>query len=297
MASLPPLGEQPEIRQLLSLPANTHYEPATPIDSTLTPPSTNTSHTTDANPFDIKPDQNSEQETFQHNSDDDVQYAPIRAGVDSDQTTLERTASKKLGGLNEEERSELKRIASSLQQSRTCQSRDGSYLQRRDTLASVTEDDPRLDPSQPEFNIYIWARAFMRSMDEDDIKAARSGFTFKSLNVSGTGSAVSLQQNVASILMAPLRLKEYVSFGKKSEKKILRDFNGVVKNGEMLVVLGRPGSGCSTFLKTICGELSGLALHEDSIIHYNGMTQLNGTFQSVLTNSTRHPPEEDDQRI
>lgn len=253
---------------------NTRYEPAIPVDSILTTASTDTLRTADANPFDFTSDQKNGQERFHHDSDDNVQYAPIRVGVDSDQTTLERTVSKMYGGLSEEERSELKRIASSLHQSRTRQSRDGSYLERQDTLAGVTDDDPRLDPSLPEFDIYVWARAFMRAMDEDDIKAARSGFTFKNLNVSGTGSAVSLQQNVASILMAPLRLTEYVSFGKKSEKKILRDFNGVVKSGEMLVVLGRPGSGCSTFLKTICGELSGLALHEGSVVHYNGMSYL-----------------------
>jgi ABC-type multidrug transport system ATPase subunit len=38
----------------------------------------------------------------------------------------------------------------------------------------------------------------------------------------------------------------------------------------MLVVLGRPGSGCSTFLKTICGELNGLELDSKSLIDYNG---------------------------
>ena len=38
-------------------------------------------------------------------------------------------------------------------------------------------------------------------------------------------------------------------------------------------MLGRPGSGCSTFLKTVCGELSGLNLDEGSDIHYNGIPQ------------------------
>jgi len=38
-------------------------------------------------------------------------------------------------------------------------------------------------------------------------------------------------------------------------------------------VLGRPGSGCSTFLKTICGELSGLDLDDSSVVEYNGISQ------------------------
>ncbi|KAI4251098.1 MAG: hypothetical protein LQ352_005065 [Teloschistes flavicans] len=35
-----------------------------------------------------------------------------------------------------------------------------------------------------------------------------------------------------------------------SRREILTDFTGLVKPGEMLFVLGRPGSGCSTFLRT-----------------------------------------------
>src|SRR4029434_10916983 len=44
-------------------------------------------------------------------------------------------------------------------------------------------------------------------------------------------------------------------------------------SGELLAVLGRPGSGCSTFLKSICGELHGLTLGEKTNIHYNGASQ------------------------
>ena len=271
MAFLPLSGEEHVAGQLTQSIPHTHDETAIPLDSTLRIPSTNSSHTANNNPLNSIPNVNSDHESVQHHSDKDVQYTPIRAGVDSGKTTLERTVSEMFRDLSADERVELKRIASSLQQSKTNQSREGSYLERQDTLAGVADDDPRIDPSRPEFDVYVWARAFVRALHED-IKAARAGFTFKKLNVSGMGSAVSLQSNVASILMAPLRLGEYVSFGKKPETAILRDFNGVVKSGEMLVVLGRPGSGCSTFLKTICGELSGLALNEDSVIHYNGFS-------------------------
>lgn len=73
--------------------------------------------------------------------------------------------------------------------------------------------------------------------------------------------------------MAPLRLNEYFNFGHSSEKKILRNFEGYMKAGEMLIVLGRPGSGCSTFLKSICGEMAGLALKDGSVIDYDGIPQ------------------------
>ena len=201
--------------------------------------------------------------------DEEAQYAPIRGAADYDDTALERTVSQMNGGLTHEERAEL-RIIASLHRSKTAISnRD---LERKDTLAGVTDDDARLDPEKPEFDIYLWARAFMRAMDEDGIRSARAGFTFKDLSVSGSGSALSLQKDVASILMAPFRMKEYVSLGHKPHKQILKGFDGVVKSGEMLVVLGRPGSGCSTFLKTVCGELSGLSMEKRSVVHYNGIS-------------------------
>jgi ATP-binding cassette, subfamily G (WHITE), member 2, PDR len=47
-------------------------------------------------------------------------------------------------------------------------------------------------------------------------------------------------------------------------------FCRVIRESEMLVVLGRPGSGCSTLLKTIAGETHGLNITESSHINYQG---------------------------
>ena len=107
-------------------------------------------------------------------------------------------------------------------------------------------------------------------IDDRNVVQRRAGIVFKSLKVCGSGSAIHLQKNVGSLLLAPLRLGEF--FGKGSEKTILNDFEGVLKSGEMLVVLGRPGSGCSTFLKTLMGELHGLDMKSQSEIHYNGQS-------------------------
>jgi ATP-binding cassette subfamily G (WHITE) protein 2 (PDR) len=111
----------------------------------------------------------------------------------------------------------------------------------------------------------------MKLNDENQVIQRRAGIIFKNLKVCGSGSAINIQTDVASLLMAPLRFREF--FGKGPEKTILNDFNGVLRPGEMLVVLGRPGSGCSTFLKTLTGELHGLDMKEQSTIHYNGITQ------------------------
>ena len=109
----------------------------------------------------------------------------------------------------------------------------------------------------------------MRLIDENHVIQRRGGIVFKNLEVGGSGSAINVQKNVGSLLLAPLRFREF--FGKGPEKTILHSFDGCLKSGEMLVVLGRPGSGCSTLLKTLMGELHGLDLKPSSTVHYNGM--------------------------
>lgn len=156
---------------------------------------------------------------------------------------------------------------------RTSMTDDNNDLERKDTLYGVEIGDPVLDPGSDKFDAYKWARMLVRTMDEEGVKRRRAGVTFKNLNVAGSGAALQLQKNVGSLFLAPVRLNEYISFGHKNEKQILRNFDGVLKSGEMLVVLGRPGSGCSTLLKTIAGELHGLDFDKDSSIHYNGITQ------------------------
>ena len=157
--------------------------------------------------------------------------------------------------------------------SRRASTADGNDLERTDTLAGLEHGQGELDPNSSKFDLYKWIRFAMRAVDQDDIKIARAGVTMKNVTVRGTGSALNLQKNVGSILMSPLRFAENFSFGKKASKTIIRDFDVLMKNGEMLIVLGRPGSGCSTLLKTMTGEMHGLQVDEQSTIHYNGIPQ------------------------
>ncbi|KAF2119900.1 pleiotropic drug resistance protein, ABC superfamily [Lophiotrema nucula] len=101
----------------------------------------------------------------------------------------------------------------------------------------------------------------------------RLGVAFRALNVSGSSSSIPYQHTVASyVLYISSILARLFTFHKKSKPPILRDFSGSVCSGEMLLVLGRPGSGCSTFLKSLAGETSGLEIDDVSNINYDGMT-------------------------
>jgi ABC-type polysaccharide/polyol phosphate transport system ATPase subunit len=126
----------------------------------------------------------------------------------------------------------------------------------------------------------------MKLKDENNVVQRRAGVVWKNLKVCGSGSSINLQKNVASLLLAPFRPQEF--FGSKHEKTILNEFDGCLKSGEMLVVLGRPGSGCSTLLKTLMGELRGLDMKEQSEIHYNGKILFLFIFERLFTRYRYH---------
>ncbi|WPH02729.1 Hypothetical protein R9X50_00559700 [Acrodontium crateriforme] len=131
--------------------------------------------------------------------------------------------------------------------------------------------NPALDPSSPQFDLKKYIQNAFQVLDESGVKLKRAGVVFKDVNVRGSGSAWGLQGTVSSMFITVMRPREWLPFGNRNPRHILHDFDGIMKAGELLVVLGRPGSGCSTLLKTICGETAGLELDEKSIIHFNGI--------------------------
>lgn len=90
------------------------------------------------------------------------------------------------------------------------------------------------------------------------------GISFSQVNVNGYVEANAFQHTFAScIRLIPSSLKTMAGIGAPRQKvQILRDLDGLIRPGEMLLVLGRPGSGCTTFLKTMSGYLNGVEVEE-----------------------------------
>jgi ATP-binding cassette, subfamily G (WHITE), member 2, PDR len=145
------------------------------------------------------------------------------------------------------------------------------------------ESNSALNPESVDFDVTKWTQNFVGQLHEQGHRASKLGVLFRDLDVLGSGSALQLQETVDSVLLAPLRVGELFS-QKKQHKHILHGFNGLLKSGELLAVLGRPGSGCSTFLKSICGELHGLTLGSKTNIHYNGtsLSQMSKEFKGEV---------------
>ncbi|KAJ5641165.1 hypothetical protein N7490_005165 [Penicillium lividum] len=134
-------------------------------------------------------------------------------------------------------------------------------------------NDPRLDPSSPDFNAKCWAETVIGLMSNDAERylPRNAGVSFRNLSVHGFGSPLSYQKDFLNVV---LQVGDIVTglFNRKDQKiQILRDHNGLLRSGEMLLVLGRPGSGVSTFLKTVAGETKGLYLDSTTEFNYQGI--------------------------
>jgi ATP-binding cassette subfamily G (WHITE) protein 2 (SNQ2) len=106
--------------------------------------------------------------------------------------------------------------------------------------------------------------------DEAGVKSRRLGVMFQDLRVVGLGASASYQPTLGSLLNPINVIGAVRSARHPALRDIISGFHGVVRPGEMLcmspctlyevififvsVVLGRPGSGCSTFLKTLANQ-------------------------------------------
>lgn len=83
----------------------------------------------------------------------------------------------------------------------------------------------------------------------------RLGVTWKDLTIKGVSSGTTFQENAFSQFNIPKLAKE--SRAPKQLKTIVDASSGCVKPGEMLLVLGRPGSGCTSLLKVLANRRKG----------------------------------------
>lgn len=138
---------------------------------------------------------------------------------------------------------------------------------------SATPGSP-LDPNGEHFNARAWAKAMLHTQLEDSEAppVRTAGVAFRNLNVHGFGSDTDYQKSVGNVWLEGPGFARKLMGNKGRKIEILQSLDGLVEAGEMLVVLGPPGSGCSTFLKTIAGETHGFFVDQNSDVNYQGMT-------------------------
>lgn len=130
-----------------------------------------------------------------------------------------------------------------------------------------------LDPESDNFSPRAWARAMLKLRNEDSERSMgrTAGVAFRNVNVYGYGTPTDFQKTVGSVLLTVVGYVRNLIGTGKHRIDILRNVDGLVRAGELLVVLGPPGSGCSTFLKTISGETHGFFVDKGSHVNYQGI--------------------------
>lgn len=86
------------------------------------------------------------------------------------------------------------------------------------------------------------------------------GVIYKDLTVKGFGSTTSFVRTLPDAILGTFgpdlfkiicRFVPALARRRGETRTLIHGFTGCVRDGEMMLVLGRPGSGCSTFLKAI----------------------------------------------
>ena len=161
-------------------------------------------------------------------------------------------------GINEDQ---LQRVYTNLSRRRTKQSKRGSQ-----EVSTSPFDTTGADWSLEQALKAAIAKA--REAGLSPITASTS-VRWRDVKVYGEGIESLTQPDVTSIITDILRMF-WRPWRRISERQILHDISGVVKEGEMLLVLGRPGSGCTTLLKTLAGCTECFSRH-DGEITYSGV--------------------------
>ncbi|KAI1641146.1 ABC-2 type transporter-domain-containing protein [Biscogniauxia mediterranea] len=205
-----------------------------------------------------------------------------RAGV-HDGTWGERDA----GGVDEqnalEELDALRQNLTQLHNSRTRDTQTHGNLSRRHTRRTEADADLENGPAEaPEddFELGKFMRNCQFGKRGESGSEKRVGVVYKNLTVKGVGSTTSFVRTVPDAVLGSFgpdlyrilsKFIPFLRFGKAlPTRTLIHDFTGCVRDGEMMLVLGRPGAGCSTFLKAVSNNRESFAAVEGDV-SYGGI--------------------------
>jgi ATP-binding cassette, subfamily G (WHITE), member 2, PDR len=177
-----------------------------------------------------------------------------------------------IDAINEDELAEQRREGAvrALARQYTAQSAASGVTPGQNVFLASAADKSPLNPASSNFSARAWAKAVADMVSTEGQQFRTTGVCFQNLNVYGFGVATDYQKDVANVWLDVIGLARRLFGQTKRRIDILRNFDGVVRKGEMLVVLGPPGAGCSTLLKTIAGETSGIYVDDKSYFNYQG---------------------------
>ncbi|KAF4872164.1 Protein SNQ2 [Colletotrichum siamense] len=139
---------------------------------------------------------------------------------------------------------------------------NGSNYEQSLELAQLPDDDTT-------WSLKHKVEAVRQRDERSGFPARELGVTWQNLTVQAVSADASIHENVLSQFNIPKLVKE--SRHKPPLKTILDNSHGCVKPGEMLLVLGRPGSGCTTLLNILANHRRGYSSVTGDV-HYGSMS-------------------------
>lgn len=130
-------------------------------------------------------------------------------------------------------------------------------FQQRQRTRTDDSDDESDDPisKAEDWKLMPEIKEFQARDEKDSKKGRKLGVTWTNLTVKGVGADAAFNENVGSQFNIP----KLVGEARRGAplKTIIDNSHGCVKPGEMLLVLGRPGAGCTTLLKVLSNRRNG----------------------------------------
>jgi ABC-type multidrug transport system ATPase subunit/ABC-type multidrug transport system permease subunit len=152
-------------------------------------------------------------------------------------------------------------------------SRVQSHRSRKhETVADVEKAPESETSSEEQFDLQAVLRGNRDEEEAAGIKSKRIGVMWENLTVSGIGGVKNyvktFPESFVSFFNVYGTVKSLLKLGGKGKEfDILRNFKGVTKPGEMVLVLGRPGSGCTSFLKVISNQRYGYTKVDGEVLY------------------------------
>lgn len=141
-----------------------------------------------------------------------------------------------------------------------------------------------MSPSETGNSLVLKPRDGDRNALGRDLHPRKLGVTWTGLTVKAAAADATVHENFTSQYNIPQKIRG--SRRKPPPKTILDDSHGCVKPGEMLLVLGRPGSGCTTLLSVLANRRRGYA-SVDGHVHYGTMPAADaGSYRGQIVMNT-----------
>jgi ABC-type multidrug transport system ATPase subunit len=181
---------------------------------------------------------------------------------------LERLSNTKRAPIGDEKKYEAENFDLNKSQPNSISSQDTF---RNPFLSLPSESE--INPQSSRFNARAWVKNLVGFISKDPTKYPHrtASISFRNLDAHGFGTPTDYQKTVGNVLLEIGSHFRWMTQRGKQKIQILKGFDGLVERGQMLLVLGRPGSGCSTLLKTISGDTHGFFISPESRINYQGI--------------------------